>query len=184
MAVGALQASEAIHTIGEGAGPWNWCLTSIQCQNSWDFTCTPLYTAVFGLNYSQGEVSDSNRKWINSKHKGTEQVICSINITIVLWRSSAWIWSRLLADVASQISGQYAEIGQNCLLPRPNPVFIIDFFVILSPCTNPRHQVPVALEFLYDDNIYGSLVFILLHITLVAPSSLWWLLDFWELRVL
>jgi len=88
--------------------------------------------------------------------------------------------------VASQISGQYAKIGQNCLLPRPNPVFIIDFFVILSQgCTNPKHQVPVALEFfMVALNIYGSLVLKLLYITPVAPSSLWWLLDFWELHVL
>jgi len=32
-------------------------------------------------------------------------------------------------------------------------------------------------------NMYGSLVLKLLHITLLAPSSLWWLLDFWELCV-
>jgi len=32
-------------------------------------------------------------------------------------------------------------------------------------------------------NIYGSLVLKLLHITLQTPSSLWWLLDFWELCV-
>jgi len=32
-------------------------------------------------------------------------------------------------------------------------------------------------------NIYGSLVLTLLHITLLAPSSLWWRLDFGELCV-
>jgi hypothetical protein len=86
----------------------------------------------------------------------------------------------LLAEVASQIPGQYAEIGQSCLLPRPNPVFIIDvFFILPQGSTNPRHQVAVAIEFcMVALNIFGSLALKLLHITLLAPSSLWWLLDF------
>lgn len=50
--------------------------------------------------------------------------------------------------------------------------------------TNPDHQVARATEFCsVAPNIFGSLVWNLLHITLLALRVLRWLLDFWNICV-
>ena len=51
----------------------------------------------------------------------------------------------------------------------------------LQRCTNPGHQVGQVTKFwMVVPNICGSSVWNLLHVTLLAPRILKWLLEFWS----
>ena len=47
-------------------------------------------------------------------------------------------------------------------------------------CTNPGRQVARATKFCMVELNCGSSVWILLHVNLLAPRNLRWLLDFWK----
>lgn len=58
----------------------------------------------------------------------------------------------------------------------------VDAFITLEPGLHMLGARPTGrLNFCTMlPNICGSLLWILLHVTLLAPNVLWWLLDFWK----